>query len=51
MLPGKQYYRYYNKMEIFSTYNLVYIELMVRTFIADLGIGRIKTEAYRIFFK
>lgn len=51
MLPGKVYSRYYKKMEIFSTYNLIYTEFMVKTFIADLGIGRIQTEAYTIFFR
>lgn len=48
-LPGKLNRRYYHKTDILSTWDIIYTEFMVKTFIADLGIGRIITRTQDIF--
>jgi len=47
-LPDKLNPRYYHKTDIFSTSDIIYAEFMVKTFIADPGIGRIITRTQDI---
>lgn len=48
-LPGKLNRRYYHKTDILSTWDIIYTEFTVKTFIADLVIGRIMTRTEDIF--